>query len=199
MKQGNFWCVGRNYAAHAEELGNKTQSEPIIFLKAGSSLVSKGQEIELPLWSSEIHHEVELAFLFDENLEFSKLAIAIDLTARDKQTELKSKGLPWSLAKSFKHSCPLSEWISLDDIKSINNLKFTLSVNNQLRQSGNSSNMLTPPETLRKYVLEHFPIEPGDVLLSGTPEGVNCVRPGDLLVAEITGEISAKWRVSKTK
>src|SRR5687768_621050 len=98
----NIWCIGRNYGAHAKELGNAIPEKPLVFLKAGSCVVESGKSFELPSWSYQIHHEVELALRFDKDLNISSACVAIDLTARDLQDDAKKKGLPWTQAKSFR-------------------------------------------------------------------------------------------------
>src|SRR3989338_8387796 len=104
----NIWSIGRNYAEHAKELGNEVPAEPLIFLKAGSSAVLNSADFSLPSWATDIHHEVELALQFNDQLEISKAAVALDLTERTLQSKLKAKGSPWTLAKSFTNSCPVS-------------------------------------------------------------------------------------------
>lgn len=176
----NVWCVGRNYAEHARELGNEVPAEPLIFLKAGSS-VTRDERVVLPAGAGEIHHELEIALEFGDDLRFRALALALDLTDRTAQNRLKSKGQPWTLAKSFRGSCPLGAAIPLP--ADLTGLRLRLLVNSELRQEGSSSQMLFSPETLRSFVLAHFPVEPGDWLLTGTPPGVAALKAGDQLRA----------------
>jgi len=199
---GNIWAVGRNYQDHAKEMGLtmvERPAEPMIFLKAGSSTVVPGSEIVLPSWSSEIHHEVEVALRFDEKLNFSHLTIALDLTARDQQTKLKQLGHPWTLAKSFRHSCPLGAPVPIEKIpngwQGFQVLQFSLQVNGQRRQSGSPADMLFSAEELRTYLISRFPVTPGDWLLTGTPAGVGPIKAGDQLEAEISGVVKASWTV----
>lgn len=173
----NIWCVGRNYADHARELGNDVPSEPLIFLKAGSCL-SRGREIILPTAEDDIHHELEIALEFGGDLRFSSMALALDLTDRTAQARLKAKGQPWTLAKSFRGACPMSAAVPLKDLT---NLRLHLTVNGDLRQAGSTKEMIFDPEALRAFVIKHFPVEPGDWLLTGTPAGVGPLRPGDHL------------------
>src|SRR4051812_29212882 len=121
----NIWAVGRNYAEHAKEMKVEVTETPMFFLKAGSC-ITKGRIISLPSWSNDVHHEIELAFLIDQNLNFSHVTLALDLTARDAQSAAKAKGQPWTKAKSFIGACPLGNWISLDQIKNLESLNFSL-------------------------------------------------------------------------
>ncbi|MCB0394576.1 MAG: fumarylacetoacetate hydrolase family protein [Bdellovibrionales bacterium] len=195
---GQIWCIGRNYSEHAKELGNDIPKEPVVFLKPASAIVSSGEVIELPSWTHDVHHEVELAFRLNEKLEPTRVAVAIDLTARDIQSELKSKGLPWAKSKAFPFSCPLSSFVEWKfEEKEI--LNFQLKVNSKTRQVGSSTDMLFDLSSVMTYLKGHFPIRPGDVILTGTPPGVARVQSGDLLVAEIIGKISAQWTVGHAK
>jgi 2-keto-4-pentenoate hydratase/2-oxohepta-3-ene-1,7-dioic acid hydratase in catechol pathway len=195
----NIWAVGRNYSAHAKELGNAVQTsdaDPMIFLKAGSSMVENGASFALPSFSNEINFEAEIAFRFGKGGQFSGLTIALDLTARDWQTKLKNQGHPWTLAKSFSNSCPLGPMVDLPKGLNLDDLRFTLTVNGELRQKGHSRDMVHSPEKLRAYVASRFPVCEGDLLLTGTPEGVGVLAPGDVLRAEITGLVNAAWTVA---
>lgn len=180
----NIWAVGRNYAEHAKELGNDVPSEPLIFLKAGSCAVFTPQ-IPWPSWTKELHHEIELALEFGQDLQFSRAALALDLTDRAAQNRLKAKGQPWTLAKSFLGACPLSATLPWAQIATEKELGLSLKVNGELRQEGLISQMIFPPEVLRQYVLKHFPVVPGDFLLTGTPAGVGPLHPGDQLEAQL--------------
>lgn len=194
----NIWAVGRNYAAHAAEMKAETPSEPFFFLKAGSCIETESK-IRLPVWSTDVHHELELAFWIDENLNFSHVSLALDLTARDAQTKAKAKGLPWTLAKSFPGACPLGRWIALADLPDISSLSFSLKKNGTPVQSGLYSDMVFKPETLLNYVKNHYPVVPNDILLSGTPEGVGSLKSGDLLEAGLYSEnreiLTCHWDV----
>lgn len=191
----NIWCVGRNYADHAKELGNDVPSEPLIFLKAGRC-VTTGEDISLPPWSTDVHHELEIALRFDGALALSAAALALDLTERAAQNRLKAKGQPWTLAKSFRGACPLTPAVPLQNFS---DLRLWLKVNGELRQEGHSSHMIFSPETLRAFVVERFPVEKGDWLLTGTPAGVGPLHRGDVLEAALENKglsvINARWRI----
>lgn len=178
----NIWAVGRNYAEHAKEMKAEVPQSPMFFLKAGSCLTF-GETIMLPTWSNDVHYELEVALLVDENLNFSHVTLALDLTARDAQSAAKAKGLPWTLAKSFTGACPLGKWIPLSDVPNMNSFKFTLTKNGNTVQSGTYEDMIFKPDSLLKHVKNFYPILPYDIILTGTPEGVGPVKAGDRLKA----------------
>jgi 2-keto-4-pentenoate hydratase/2-oxohepta-3-ene-1,7-dioic acid hydratase in catechol pathway len=190
----NIWAIGRNYADHTKELGNDVPTEPMIFLKAGSCAVF-GEEFFLPTWSHLVHHEVELALKFDNRLEISEAAIALDLTERHFQNILKAKGSPWTLAKSFTGACPLSPFFHVKSLDELQQLDISLMINGEIRQQGNTSQMIFPLEEQIIYVRNHFPVEPGDLLLTGTPSGVGPLHRGDELEATLSGKITQRWLV----
>ncbi len=194
MEIRNIWAVGRNYQEHAKELGNSVPKDPMIFLKAGSCITLEDSEIELPSFSKDIHHEIEVAVQLDQRLQASRMTLAIDFTARDIQNQLKAAGHPWTLAKSFKHACALGKWVEHSEF---GNLNFSLKVNGEVRQRGNTKDMVFNVETLVEYIKKHFPVVPGDIILTGTPSGVARVQPGDVLEAEIPGKINAKWSIKR--
>jgi acylpyruvate hydrolase len=167
----------------------------MIFLKAGSSLVEAEKSFRLPSFTRDIHHEVEVALRFGPGLEFTEITIALDLTAREVQNKLKNLGHPWTLAKSFQASCPIGPLRPLPKTLNLKTIDFSLKVNGQLRQKGNTSDMIFDAQNLRSYLLERFPVVEGDLLLTGTPAGVGPVRPGDILEAEIAGLLKTTWQV----
>ena len=188
-----IYGIGRNYAAHAKELGNSArQGSPIVFFKPGASAVLSGGIVKLPSFSKNVHFECELAFRFGQNLTVDAIAVANDLTARDKQNEAQNSKSPWGLAKGFKQSCGLGNWISAQGIH-FGELELRLTVNGQLKQHGFTKDMIFDVPTLAKYLKDNFPIEAGDICLTGTPEGVGPVVSGDTLVAEIVGLSRGEW------
>ena len=191
----NIWAIGRNYADHAKELGNEVPKEPLIFLKAGSCAVF-GEQIELPAWSLEVHHEIEMALQFGPNLKVTRAALALDLTERHFQNLLKAKGSPWTLAKSFSRSCPLSDFFTVDSLSELSSLDISLKVNGELRQKGNTSRMIFTLEQQIAYVTEHFPVVEGDLLLTGTPAGVGKIIRGDVLEGALGAFSKCLWNFS---
>lgn len=192
MEIKNIWCVARNYPEHARELGNPIPSEPLFFLKAGSCLVLPGEPIRLPAFSSQVEYELEIAFQFNSRLEVERACLALDLTARDLQKQAKTAGQPWTLAKSFKGACPIGPFFFASlDLDAI----FELHVNGQLRQRGHTRQMLFSPPQLAAFLKAHFPVSPGDLLLTGTPAGVSKASAGDRLEASIPNLYQASWTV----
>ena len=194
----NIWCVGRNYAAHAKEMKAAVPTTPLFFLKSGNCL-NPTSKIQLPSWSQDIHHEIEIAFLLDESLSFSHVSLALDLTARDIQEAAKKSGQPWTLAKSFKEACPIGSWISILDIKDLHLLSFTLKKNGAVVQHGYLNDMIFKPAELLHFVKNHFPVTAKDIVLTGTPEGVGQILSGDILEAQLHSEkqllLTCHWDV----
>lgn len=176
----NIWAVGRNYAKHAKEMQTDIPLEPFFFLKSGSS-AQAGSKVSLPKWSIDVQHEIEIALRVDENLNYSHISLALDLTARDVQSLAKAKGLPWTLAKSFIDACPLGSWISLDEVQTFDLLSFKLIKNGLTVQKGYATDMLFKPKQLLEYLKMRFPLAPNDIILTGTPEGVGSLKDGDSL------------------
>lgn len=193
----NIWAVGRNYADHAKELGNAVPTQPLIFLKAGSSATVNSNEIVLPYWTEDVHHEVELALKFNSHLQVMEAAVALDLTERKFQNEAKKAGQPWTLAKSFNNACAVSAFFIVRKLDELKDLRIRLWVNEELKQDGRTSQMIFPLEQVLEYVKERFPVCPGDLLLTGTPAGVGPLTAGDRVKAEIAGQITHTWVVRK--
>lgn len=198
LKTYNIWAVGRNYAEHAKEMKSEIPSEPFFFLKSGSCIVSSPR-FSLPAWSNDVHHELELALMVDENLTFSKFSLALDLTARDAQTKAKEKGLPWSLAKSFSGACPISDWKDLSLLPELDTLELKLVKNGQIAQKGFAKDMIFKPNRLLEYVVSRFPLQANDIILTGTPAGVSKLASGDKLEAFLQSEnrtiLTCQWDV----
>ena len=192
---GKILCTGRNYAEHIKELGNETPTAPVIFSKPASSVIGDGEEIIIPTYSRDCHHEAELAVLIgasakdvsqDQALNcVAGYGVAIDLTLRDVQAELKAKGLPWDIAKGFDTACPLSTFAPAGQVADPQQLRIRLTVNGQVRQNGTTDMMITPVAQLLSYLSGIFTLEPGDVILTGTPAGVSAIVSGDQLQAEV--------------
>jgi acylpyruvate hydrolase len=203
---GKVVCVGRNYREHARELGNEVPAEPVLFMKPNSSIIGPGEEIIIPSWSSDCHHEVELALLIGQTGKdvpeeqamalVAGYGVAIDLTLRDVQNDLKSKGLPWEKAKAFDTSCPLSPFVAATRIADPQQLALSLKVNGTIRQDGSTSQMLFRLPALLAAITACFTLHRGDVVLTGTPAGVGPVGRGDEIEASIEGVGSLRVRVA---
>ncbi len=203
---GKVVCVGRNYAAHAAELGNEVPEEPILFIKPATSLVPFQDEIHLPGGRGACHFETEVAVLVGHELEAATAAqvrpaiagigIGLDLTLRDIQNRLKEKGHPWERAKAFDGACPLSPFSRPDAVADLAAMDLRLEVNGEVRQQGNSGQMLFPVVELIAHISHWFRLVPGDVVLTGTPAGVGPLAPGDRLRAEIEGVCAWETRVA---
>lgn len=188
-------CVGRNYADHIEELKNERPTAPVIFIKPDTALLRPGEDFYLPDFSNEIHHELEVVVkinrvgkYIDEKFAhkyYDEVALGVDFTARDLQTELKTKGLPWELAKGFNGSAPVSDFIPKKELGDLGHLDFSLSVNGEVRQKGNTSMMLYSIDYLIAFVSKYFTLKTGDLLFTGTPKGVAAVKAGDELVGKL--------------
>lgn len=190
----NIWCVGRNYADHAKELGNELPKTPMIFLKAGTCALNSGFQLALPEWSENVHHEVELVFQFGEGLELTRACIGLDLTLRDVQGQLQKDQKPWTLAKSFKDSAPIGNFFDLEGIK-LSDIKIRLTLNGEVRQECLASKMIFSPESLAEYVRERFPVTAGDLLFTGTPQGVSQLKNGDEVLAEALHLVDGKEEI----
>ncbi len=194
---GKIVCLARNYAEHARELGNETPAAPVLFMKPATAIIDDGGTVRIPSYSRECHHEVELALLVGKTAKdvapeaamahVAGYGVAIDMTLRDVQNQLKSKGLPWEIAKGFDTSCPLSEFVPAAGVADPGNLRLTLTVNGEIRQDGCTSDMIHTIEKIISYVSGIFTLQPGDVILTGTPAGVGAVVAGDVMVAAIEG------------
>ncbi len=192
-------CIGRNYADHIAELHNEVPAAPVIFLKPETALLQRGQPFFIPEFSQDIHHELELVLRVCKNgrhideqfahTYFDAVGLGIDFTARDLQSELKKKGLPWELAKAFDGSAPISSTFKpVAEITDLHNLNFHLEVNGETRQAGNSGLMLHPFAKIISFVSKYISLKMGDLLFTGTPAGVGPVKIGDQLAGYLEDE-----------
>ncbi len=191
-------CIGRNYAEHAKELSNPLPDKPIFFLKPESSQLPKRQPFFYPEFSNDIHFETEIVLKINKvgkhidekfaHTYYDEIGIGIDLTARDLQRECKAKGLPWEMAKAFDHSAPLGQFSAKSYFQNINNLNFSLKINGETRQQGNTKDMIFTFDHIISYVSKFLTLKIGDLLFTGTPEGVGPVQIGDHLEAFIEEE-----------
>jgi len=185
-------CVGRNYVKHIHELKNTVLDEPAIFLKPETSLLTTGKFC-IPDFSSEIHHEVELVYRIGKTIKntivknaldfVDAITVGLDFTARDVQDKLKDRRLSWELSKAFDNAACLGEFIPVAMYTDLNNINFRLEINQKVVQQGNSKYMIFSIEHILSYVSKYITIYPGDVVFTGTPEGVGKVAKGDLLTA----------------
>ncbi|GGD63824.1 fumarylacetoacetate hydrolase family protein [Lacimicrobium alkaliphilum] len=205
LPAGKVVCVGRNYMDHIRELNNEVPDKPLLFIKPSTSLQPFAGEIVIPADQGECHNELEVAVLIKERLsqasaEQAQAAIwgygvALDLTLREVQSDLKAKGQPWERAKAFDGSCPVSGFVPAPGITDSTNIDFTLRVNQSVRQQGNTKMMIHPILELICEISRSFTLLPGDLVLTGTPKGVGPLNAGDRLEATLEGVIEAKARV----
>lgn len=203
---GKVICVGRNYAAHAAELNNPIPDEPILFLKPITSLCSFADKIKIPTHRGAVHHELELALLVGQPLSHASIdevqkgivgvGLALDLTLRDLQTELKKKSLPWDRAKGFDGACPISDLLPLPDDFWNQPSHFQLFRNGQLQQQASTDQMLFKMDQLVAYMSTQFTLLPGDIILTGTPAGVGPLHPEDEITAVLSGQLEISARVT---
>ncbi|WP_234109044.1 MULTISPECIES: fumarylacetoacetate hydrolase family protein [Chryseobacterium] len=185
-------CIGRNYAEHAKELGNEIPENPVIFMKPDTAVLKKGSDFYIPEFSDDIHYELEVVvkiskggkYIQEENAgkHYEEIGLGIDFTARDVQSKLKEKGLPWELAKGFDGSAVISEFFKKEDFD-LKNLHFSLLKNKERVQDGNTSMMLFRPEKIIAFVSQYFTLRTGDLIFTGTPKGVGKVSENDILEA----------------
>ncbi len=191
-------AIGRNYAAHAKELNNEIPTKPVIFLKPDTAVLKDNKPFYIPDFSSDIHFELEvvlkvckegkhIAEKFAANY-YNEIGLGIDFTARDIQTQHKEKGLPWELAKAFDNSAVISNFLPKTDFPNLYNLGFELKVNEQSRQNGHTSNLLFSFEKIIAFVSQYITLKKGDLIFTGTPEGVGQVKQGDHLAAWLEGK-----------
>ncbi|MBI2427692.1 MAG: fumarylacetoacetate hydrolase family protein [Ignavibacteriales bacterium] len=190
-----IFCVGQNYAEHAKEMGGTVASTPVIFLKPSNAVIENGTPILLPKLSNNVHHEVELTVLVgkrgrniskaDAMAHVAGYGVGLDMTMRDVQLEAKKSGNPWSIAKGFFTSAPLSPFIEAANIPDPHQLNISLKVNGTERQRTNTSKMNFKVDDLIVFLSSVFSLEEGDIIYTGTPEGVAQVVAGDVLEAEI--------------
>lgn len=184
-------AIGRNYAEHIAELKNEVPDEPVIFFKPDTAVLRNNEPFYYPEYTQDVHHEVELILRIGregKNIEkkfahkyYDAIGLGIDFTARDLQAKAKAKGLPWTLAKGFNGSAPVSEFLPLTDFPDLKNVSFRLDVNGKTKQKGNSAMMLNDFDDIIAYISKFITLKKGDIIYTGTPEGVGPVKIGDRL------------------
>lgn len=187
--------IGRNYAEHIQELNNETPSDPVIFLMPDTALLRNNDPFYYPEFSKDIHYEVEIVLKICKNGKnidpkfartyFEEIGIGIDFTARDLQQKAKEKGLPWSTAKGFNHSAPISNFLPVSDFQDLDNLNFGLEIDGTIRQQANTNLMLFGFEEIIAHISRYFMLKIGDLIYTGTPKGVGPVKIGNHLKAFI--------------
>ena len=184
-------CIGRNYADHISELQNERPSEPVIFMKPDTAILPKKTPFVIPEFSNDVHHEVEVLVKICKVGKYispkfaykyyDEIGLGIDFTAQDMQTKLKEKGLPWEKAKAFDHSAIIGDFHPKNSFNSIENITFELKNNGKTVQTGNTSHMLWKIDEIISYISQFFTLKKGDIIFTGTPEGVAKVLPNDIL------------------
>jgi 2-keto-4-pentenoate hydratase/2-oxohepta-3-ene-1,7-dioic acid hydratase in catechol pathway len=190
-------CIGRNYTNHIAELHNERPTEPVVFMKPDSAVLLKQHPFVIPEFSEDVHHEVEIIVKINKvgkyiepefaHKYYDEISVGIDFTARDLQEKLKAKGLPWEKAKAFDGSAVIGEFLSKNQFSSLENITFELTNNNTTVQKSNSSFMLWKIDELISYVSQYFTLKIGDIIFTGTPEGVAAVKPDDVLEGFLEG------------
>lgn len=197
-------AVGRNYVEHIQELNNERPDQPVIFSKPETAILKNNEPFYIPSFSSDIHHEVEIVLKISKigkNIEekfankyYDEIALGVDFTARDVQSKLKEKSLPWDLAKGFDGSAPISNFVSKTDFD-LTNLNFSMDKNGQRKQTGNTSHMLYSFDYLVSFISRYFTLKTGDMIFTGTPSGVSAVKIGDQLTGRIEDKVMFDFEV----
>jgi acylpyruvate hydrolase len=201
-----IFAIGRNYVEHIEELKNEKPSDPVIFTKPDTAILRNNSPFYYPDFSKDVHHEVELVLRVcreGKNIEekfahkyYDAIGVGIDFTARDVQQKLKEKGLPWDIAKGFNGSAPISDkFIPVGDFKDVKNINFSLKVDGEFKQQGNTSLMLFNFDYIILYLSKFFTLKTGDLIFTGTPKGVSPVKVGNVLSAYIEDEKLLEFEV----
>ena len=198
-------CVGRNYASHIEELHNERPQEPVLFMKPDTAVLQKQFPFVIPEFSNEVHHEIELLVKISKvgkyidakfaHKYYDEVSVGIDFTARDLQDKLKAKGLPWEKAKAFDGSAVIGDFVPKTDFASLDAIDFELTNNGETVQKGNTAQMLWKVDELVAEVSQYFTLKTGDVIFTGTPQGVAKVSPGDVLEGFLEGKKLFKVQV----
>ena len=198
-------CIGRNYAKHIEELNNEKPKDPVIFMKPDSAVLLKKQPFFIPEFSDDVHHEVEVLVKINRigkhihrrfaHKYYEEIGLGIDFTARDLQSELKEKGLPWEKAKAFDGAAVIGKWVAKSEFKSLDNIAFELHKNGTMVQQGNTKLMLWNIDALIEYVSKYFTLKIGDVIFTGTPAGVGRIQQGDVLTGYLENQTMFEVKV----
>lgn len=198
-------CIGRNYADHISELNNERPDAPVIFMKPDTAILPKKTPFTIPEFSNDVHHEVEVLVKICKvgkyispkfaHKYYDEIGLGIDFTARDLQSKLKEKGLPWEIAKAFDHSAIIGDFLPKKNYSSVENINFELRKNSEIVQKGNTSLMLWNIDEIISYVSQFFTLKKGDIIFTGTPKGVAAVKENDVLEGFLEGKQMFKIQV----
>lgn len=198
-------CIGRNYADHISELNNERPDEPVIFMKPDTAILPKKTPFVIPEFSNDVHHEVEVLVKICKvgkyispkfaHKYYDEIGLGIDFTARDLQSMLKEKGLPWEKSKAFDHSAIIGDFLPKNNYTSLENLNFELRKNSEIVQKGSTSMMLWNIDEIVSYVSQFFTLKKGDIIFTGTPKGVASVKENDVLEGFLEGKQMFKIQI----
>ncbi|MFN6244796.1 MAG: fumarylacetoacetate hydrolase family protein [Chitinophagaceae bacterium] len=202
----SIYCIGRNYVAHAKELGNEVPTSPVIFMKPSTALLNKGEQLTIPSFTKDLHYEAELVLRVNKVAKKVKnahvmdycdaISVGIDFTARDVQNDLKAKGLPWEKAKAFDDSAVIGEWIPLTEDMFENPFHYSMTQNGNTVQEGDSSLMIYGLSQIIESITEYFSLYPDDLIYTGTPAGVGPTHQGDVFEGFFEGKSVFKIQVN---
>ena len=202
----SIYCIGRNYVAHAKELGNEVPTSPVIFMKPSTALLNKGEQLTIPSFTKDLHYEAELVLRVNKVAKKVKkahvmdycdaISVGIDFTARDVQNDLKAKGLPWEKAKAFDDSAVIGEWIPLTEDMFENPFHYSMTQNGNTVQEGDSSLMIYGLSQIIESITEYFTLYPDDLIYTGTPAGVGPTHQGDVFEGFFEGKSVFKIQVN---
>lgn len=191
-------CIGRNYVDHIKELNNERPKDPVLFIKPDSAVLPKEQDFYIPEFSKDVHYEVEVLVKIKKvgkhidpqfsHTYYDEIGLGVDFTARDLQSQLKEKGLPWEKAKGFDGSALIGKWLPKSNFEDVNNLNFQLKKNNELVQKGNTGLMIWKIDEIISYVSRFFTLKKGDIIFTGTPAGVGRISANDYLSGALENE-----------
>ena len=203
---GRVFCLAKNYAAHAREMHSEAPAAPVVFMKPASSLVPPGTRIRFPGHGTELHHEVEIVLrigvggrqISTEHAlsHIDAVTVGLDLTLRDIQRDLKAAGLPWEVCKAFDQSAPVGEFLPITGPTDLDDIEFGCWVNGTVRQRGHTRNMIFPADVLVAHLSRIWTLEPGDLIVTGTPEGVGPLAAGDRIEVEASGIGEFTWEIA---
>jgi 2-keto-4-pentenoate hydratase/2-oxohepta-3-ene-1,7-dioic acid hydratase in catechol pathway len=200
-----IFCIGRNYAEHAAELKNDIPTEPVVFMKPSTALLTENKDFYYPNITQDLHYECELVIRICKNGKavsekfaskyYDAITVGIDFTARDLQQKQKEKGLPWEIAKAFDYSAVLGTWKSISEEEKLNPFLFSLQKNKEVVQTGNTQDLLFSFDKIIAYISQYFTLNMGDIIYTGTPKGVGAVAIGDQLTALLFDEVRLKFNI----